>query len=224
MYKGELVVDKYLVFLPLGGIIIGWLLNELSGKFKKNFEDTRNINSTLTNLLIIRDYEINLVKSIHEAAKHARDFQLDLEGMESRRIRNNELSVMSSKEVNDLLNKIMSNLAFIDPVLTYEIAGFVKSTSMIEKISMEEVSKCDELYIELVLSIESSIELGITFLDNLILKLSRKNGLRNYFMVKNLLKKKSFDKSYSVIDYIDPEKIRKYIKYSDSKNKQHETK
>lgn len=211
-------MNNYNIYLPIIGILLGWLLNELSGRFKGYHDDIKTIKKILSYLLYLRDYQITIINNFRESAKYATELKLDFHKMEKRRQRNNDLSFIKIIEINQMYESIRDEISLIDPILAYKISNLVLPMRDFEKMNFNEISKVDTLYISTILRYENVLELGIVGIDNAIKKLSFKIGIVSYFKCLKLIRSKSLTCDVSVIDFIEPKKIIKFYEWSKSES------
>jgi hypothetical protein len=70
------MIDEYKYYLPVLGVIIGWFLNELSLKFRKNRDDKRQIRSIISQLFELKFRLEQMIPIFEDARENGTDIHI----------------------------------------------------------------------------------------------------------------------------------------------------
>jgi len=201
------------IIFPLIGVIIGWLLNEVSSLMRLKYDDVKAYRSTLTDLFRMRSYLNNILLNIHRAAEYANKLNFDIAEMEKRRRRNNELIIENIDDIEKSFKSSLNKISCIDPLIAYDISSFIDGLTKLNALKLDNVVKDNLLYINAILQIEITLEIMMMKFDKTIVKLSKKVGVVHYFKIKKYLKKICIAKEFSFLDYLDANTRNEYMEY-----------
>lgn len=207
-----LALVDFSLILPLIGVLIGWMLNEMASVLRGRRDDRKTIGRAIKKLLGLRIAMQQILTIIHmvdqfykvgESPEDIKKFagRLEVEGLEI---------------IEENHDSLLNDIAAFDPILSYEIGHKLHSISFMTKTAIDhaifanwEHEKWRELFKE---TNEFSQKELIKDIEEFILRLSKRKSLFLYYRMKKYFRSDEFDAKW-VGDKIEP--IQKMFKGMD---------
>lgn len=171
--------------LPVLGIILGWVLSELSKYFRESNVDRKLINRIVSELLFVR-YETYQFIVFSKGAIEIHGYGQDAE-RERQRLMNKHLISLDS--IVDSYEDLFDSIASYDPILAKKFIHQITILSRTQEIKLNEVSKIPEIYEDIISDLNIVHNKSIECIDKVILKLSFKSSLVLWISIRKELKK-----------------------------------
>lgn len=189
-------MDELKYLIPIGILIIGWLLNELGQKLRSRSTDRRAIARALADLLEIRHQTFGLKAAFDEFGKRFNlpsNFQLIILNYF-----NNLLP--SAEDLRKRYNETIDAVASADPILGFRLRSKEILNPLLQ--TLRSIASGDPNTSHLWPLLESQLmQLVKSPLNEMILEVSRLHGWRTWLRVRRMLKR----------PFIEPKEIEEYL-------------
>lgn len=164
-----------LTFLtPALGVVVGWLLSELSSLIRSGKTSRRELGRTLTGLLAIRHQMLRL-RLVTDQMKNLLPSWNDFENQRISLKRRALVAWEKDASLRELTLDILSGHA---PLEAYRLRTILDSHEFSLKTTLEKTLKSsEEAYVMLLSAYEAGLDLSIQEIDALIQKIAAKRGV-----------------------------------------------
>lgn len=198
------------LLLPLAGVVVGWFLNELAGAFRIAREERQCLKSALPPLLqfYFEQYRINEILTFFNT-KMGDDFehiftevQKDNPGPETiKKLLNDYLSrfeelrktnvSLPKRNAEDLSARVgtmLESLSKVDPVAAFSAGKLFNEFALFQETEMPAFGENHAAYVNTLAVMLSVYRNDMNNLRSLILRISRRVGVVQYFQTRRLLR------------------------------------
>jgi hypothetical protein len=181
---------KYL--LPLAGVIIGWLLTNLSGFFKGVTEKQKMLGKALTQLHFLY-FEQSKLLAHFEFLKDRFGIGPDYEKM---RLKAMERYVLNNDNLKVSL-EIVKEVSAIYPLLAMDLKGLIENYAFSQKMKFSSTSSHKDLYLKLLSAFEVAFDIEHKVLRKIIFRLAFGHSTITWIRIRWKYSKidKGFDES-----------------------------
>jgi hypothetical protein len=183
------------IFIPIGALLIGWFLNEISQYFRRKKEDKKGLARAITELLDIRHQML----ARHIIAPKIGE-KLGLPQNVSRLFGEQIVKIflgdfLNIEELSKRYNEAVNTISYVDPILSFRLRSKELMQSLIEKvdkveenaasnqqISQQDHDKISEMKTEFM-------KQGLEVLDNTLIELAWLHSWKTWRGVKKLVKR-----------------------------------
>lgn len=165
--------------LPLIGVLIGWLLKELSDTLRHRFQQRAELGSALVGLLQL-DAELSRLSTFLEFHKNR---QISWEEYEKIRQETAERYLKRTDPVKAVESAVIQ-LARHDPTQASSLKDIPNLLTAFHQIGLQPISADAENYIKWLSTLEVIVQMSETILKKLILKLAWLHGPLTWCRVK----------------------------------------
>ncbi len=198
------------LLLPLAGVVVGWFLNELAGAFRIAREERQCLKTALPPLLqfYFEQFRINEILTFFNT-KMGDDFehffaevQKDNPGSETiKKLLNDYLSKfeelrktnisLPKRNAEDLsvrVGAMLESLSKVDPVAAFSAGKLFNEFTLFQETEMPAFRENHAAYVKTLAVMLSVYRSDMNSLRSLILRISRRVGIVQYFQTRRLLK------------------------------------
>jgi hypothetical protein len=174
--------------LPLIGVVLGWVLNQLSQFTKSRQEDKRLISETL---YVIYDllFTLEQTQSVLDGVIKSKRFTLTSEQIFESSLDEDILRVKTFQEKVDVA---ISNISKFDPIMAQRLRVFLSSSVSIFK-TIEKIPKyaATDFKIQQIEVCYKTIGKYVKAFSSILMSLARRHGIILWFRFKFLIKQRS---------------------------------
>lgn len=196
--------------MPVGAVIVGWFLNELAGAFRIAREERHCLRAALPPLLQLyfEQYRINEILSFfntkmgEDLKQLLKEFKKDNPGPESiKQIIDDYMSQfeelrkvnvsLPKRNVENLSNRfggMIEDLSKVDPIAAFTAGKLLNEFTLFQESEMPSFGESHNAYVSILEMMLSVYRADMESLSTLILRISRRVGVIQYFQTRRLLK------------------------------------
>lgn len=178
-------------FLPVVGVLIGWLLNELGARLRARGEVRRRLGEAISTLLALRQ-ELNQL--LAKWNTHRELFKpVDIGRFEEHRKRSSQEFPSFAPDIisDDKVKESVKVASGVDPVMGYRLQSQIASIKVMLGVDLADAMQNSDAYIRGLSLIEAGHELHSKFLDKTLLRMSLYMGPIIWYRVRKELQRQA---------------------------------
>lgn len=198
------------IFLPIGGVVVGWFLSELAGAFRIVREERQCLKAALPPLLqfYFEQYRINEILTFFNT-KMGHDLECIFNEVKTENAGSEKISMIvadyisqfeelrkinismpkqSAENLSGRFEVMLDALSKVDPVAAFTAGKLFNEFALFQESEMPSFSENHSAYLSTLAAMLSIFRNDMKNLKLLILNISRQAGAVQYFQTRRLLK------------------------------------
>ncbi len=177
----DMDIKELALLLPVLGVIIGWLLNELGDRLRANGDTRRRVGESLAVLLSLRRDMANIVLASEQFKDRVTSWK-EYEPFRQRALRR-QPNFQLHEASDERLDETAKTIAGVDPVLGYRLLNIIGSHKLTKRSELTALSTNPQAYIPAISILEAGLELNKNELEAIIRRLAFKMGVVTWLAV-----------------------------------------